>query len=177
MTGNADYVAMAGEFTTVNNQPQQGLTRFARSSIAPDRRGPQVTGLNFNPTLSTPAAGAVRVRWQANWDQDNENLTYEVRRNGAVISTVSQASTFWRRPGMTFTDTGLVPGRSYGYRIFARDAFGNEARSDTVSVTAAGSVAAPGNYAQQVLADQPGNYWRLGETAGPPAWTWRARTT
>ena len=166
LTGNADYVAMAGEFTIINNQPQQGLTRFAKSSIAPDLRGPRITGLNFNPTLSTPAAGAVRVRWQANWDQDNENLTYEVRRNGAVISTVNQASTFWRRPGMTFTDTGLVPGRSYGYRIFARDAFGNEARSDTVSVTAAGSVAAPGDYAQQVLADQPGNYWRLGEIGG-----------
>ncbi|WP_427004283.1 LamG-like jellyroll fold domain-containing protein [Pseudarthrobacter sp. H2] len=166
LAGNADYVAMAGEFTIINNQPQQGLTRFAKSSIAPDVRGPRITGLNSNPSLSTPAAGAVRVRWQANWDQDNENLTYEVRRNGAVISTVNQASTFWRRPGMTFTDTGLVPGRSYGYRIFARDAFGNEARSDTVSVTVAGSVAAPGTYAQQVLADQPGNYWRLGETAG-----------
>jgi hypothetical protein len=166
VTGNADYVAMAGEFTTVNNQPQQGLTRFAKSSIAPDRRGPQVTGRNFNPSLSSPAARTVRVRWQANWDQDNENLIYEVRRNGAVISTVSQASTFWRRPGMTFVDTGLVPGQSYGYRIFARDAFGNEARSDTVTITAAGSVAAPGSYAQQVLADKPGNYWRLGESGG-----------
>ena len=166
VTGTADYVAMAGEFTTGNNQPQQGLVRFAKSSIAPDLRGPRVTGLNFNPTLSTPAAGVVRVRWQANWDQDNENLTYEVRRNGAVISTVTQASTFWRRPGMTFVDAGLVPGQSYGYRIHARDAFGNEARSDIVSITAAGSVAAPGSYAQQVLADKPGNYWRLGETGG-----------
>jgi PKD repeat protein len=166
VTGNADYVTMAGEFTTINNQPQQGLTRFPRTGIAPNLRGPRLTGLNFNPTLSSPAAGSVRVRWQANWDQDNENLTYEVRRNGAVISTVNQASTFWRRPGMTFVDTGLVPGQSYGYRIFARDAFGNEARSETVAIAVAGSVAAPGNYAQQVLSDRPGNYWRLGETGG-----------
>lgn len=166
VTGNADYVVMAGEFTTVNNQPQQGLVRFAKSAIAPDARGPRVTGLNFNPTLSTPAAGEVRVRWQANWDQDNQNLTYEVRRNGAVISTINQASTFWDRPGMTFVDKGLVAGQTYGYRIFARDAFGNEARSETVNITAAGSVTPPGSYAQAVLADQPANYWRLGEASG-----------
>ncbi len=166
LTGNDDYLAMAGEFTTINNQPQQGLTRFPRTGLSPNKRGPRVTGRNFNPTLSTPAAGTIRVRWQANWDQDNENLTYEVRRNGAVISTINHAAPFWRRPGMTFVDTNLTPGKSYGYRIFARDAFGNEARSDTVSVTAAGSGAAPGAYTQQVLADKPNNYWRLGEAGG-----------
>lgn len=169
VAGNSDYVVMAGEFTIVNNQAQQGMTRFAKSSIAPDLRGPRVTGLNFNPTLSTPAAGEVRVRWQANWDQDNKNLVYDVRRNGAVIATINQASTFWDRPGMTFTDTGLVAGQTYGYRIFARDPFGNEARSDTVTIEAAGSVTPPGTYAQQVLADQPANYWRLAEDSGTTA--------
>lgn len=166
VTGNSDYVVMAGEFTIVNNQQQQGLVRFAKSNIAPDLRGPRVDGLNFNPTLSTPAAGQVRVRWQANWDQDNENLTYEVRRNGAVIATIDQASTFWNRPGMTFLDTGLVPGQSYGYRIFAIDPFGNDARSETINITVAGSVTPPGSYAQSVLADEPNNYWRLGDPSG-----------
>lgn len=166
VTGNSNYVAMAGEFTIVNNQPQQGLTRFAKSNIAPNLRGPRVDGLNFNPTLSTPAAGQVRIRWQANWDQDNENLTYQVRRNGSVIATINQASTFWNRPGMTYVDSGLTPGQSYGYRIFALDPFGNDARSETVNVTVAGSVTAPGTYAQSVLADQPNNYWRLGESSG-----------
>ncbi|MFD5277259.1 PKD domain-containing protein [Pseudarthrobacter sp. NPDC058362] len=169
VAGSADYVVMAGEFTIVNNQPQQGMTRFAKSSIAPNARGPRVTGQNFNPTLSTPAAGEVRVRWQANWDQDNANLTYDVRRNGAVVATFNQASTFWKRPGMTFTDTGLVPGESYGYRIFVRDPFGNEARSDTVTIDAVGSVAPAGSYAGQVLADNPVNYWRLGESSGATA--------
>ncbi len=166
ITGNNDYVVMAGEFTIVNNQLQQGLIRFPRTGLSPNQRGPRVTGSNFNPTLSTPEAGTIRVRWQANWDQDNENLTYEVRRNGAVIATVNQASTFWKRTGMTFLDTGRTPGQSYGYRIFVKDAFGNEARSDTVTITAAGSVAAQGTYADQVLADKPGNYWRLGEAGG-----------
>ncbi len=169
VNGNNDYVVMAGEFTVVNNQAQQGLVRFARTGIAPNERGPRVTGANLTPTLSSPAAGTVRVRWQANWDQDNENLVYEVRRNGAVIATINQASTFWRRPGMTFLDTSRVPGQSYTYRIFVRDPFGNEARSDTATITVPGAVAAPGNYAQQVLADKPGNYWRLGEGSGATA--------
>lgn len=169
VNGNADYVVMAGEFTTVNNQPQQGLVRFARSGIAPNQRGPRVSGANLTPTLSSPTTGTVRVRWQANWDQDNENLVYEVRRNGAVIATINQASTFWRRPGMTFLDTSRVPGQSYTYRIFVRDPFGNEARSDTATITVPGAVAAPGSYAQQVLADQPANYWRLGDGSGSTA--------
>ncbi|MCA4133607.1 PKD domain-containing protein [Arthrobacter sp. M4] len=166
IAAQGDYLVMAGEFTIVNNQPQQGMVRYAKSNLAPNKRGPRITGVNFNPTLSTPAAGQIRVRWQANWDQDNENLSYDVRRNGAVIATFNQASTFWKRPGMTFTDTGLVAGQTYGYRIFARDPFGNEARSETVSIAAVGSVDPPGSYAQSVLADQPANFWRLGEASG-----------
>ncbi|QDY88907.1 PKD domain-containing protein [Arthrobacter sp. UKPF54-2] len=169
VTGNGNYVAMGGEFKNVNLNGQQGLVRFARSSIAPNQRGPRVTGANLTPTLSSPTAGTVRVRWQANWDQDNENLVYEVRRNGAVIATINQASTFWRRPGMSYLDTSRVPGQSYTYRIFVRDPFGNEARSDNATITVPGSVASPGNYAQQVLADKPGNYWRLGDGAGSTA--------
>ena len=90
---------------------------------------------------------------------------------------------FDRQPGLDvleaaghdFPDTGLVPGRSYGYRIFARDAFGNEAARHRL-VTVAGSAAAPGECAQQVLADQPGNYGAWAKPAGPPEWTWQART-
>ncbi len=166
MASNADYVAMAGEFTIVNNQPQQGLTRYAKSSIAPNLRGPRVDGTNLNPTLSTPAAGQVRVRWQANWDQDNTNLTYQVLRDSNVISTVQQASTFWDRPGMTFLDTGLVPGQEYKYRVYTRDPFGNEARSDTVTITATGESPPSSGYAASVLADSPANFWRLGEASG-----------
>ncbi|NYD79162.1 PKD domain-containing protein [Arthrobacter cupressi] len=166
MASNADYVAMAGEFTIVNNQPQQGLTRYAKSSIAPNLRGPRVDGTNLNPTLSTPAAGQVRVRWQANWDQDNQNLTYQVLRDSNVISTVQQTSTFWDRPGMTFLDTGLVPGQEYRYRVYTRDPFGNEARSDSVTITASGDSPPSSGYAASVLADSPSNFWRLGEATG-----------
>ncbi|OFI38958.1 hypothetical protein BIU82_16780 [Arthrobacter sp. SW1] len=166
VASTADYVAMAGEFTIVNNQPQQGLVRYAKSSIAPNQRGPRVDGTNLNPTLSTPGPGQVRVRWQANWDQDNRELTYQVLRDSNVIRTIEQPSTFWDRPGMTFLDTGLTPGQEYRYRVFARDPFGNEARSDTVTITAGGTAPPSSAYAASVQADDPVNYWRLGEPSG-----------
>lgn len=136
VSGTADYVAMAGEFRNVNGRPQQGLVRFAVSSIAPDADGPRVGGANTNPSPAYLRPGEVRVRWQTNWDRDNANLTYQVIRDGnaaAPVHTVSRTSTFWNRPTAEFTDTGLSAG-SHAYRIFVTDPFGNQVRSDTVTV-------------------------------------------
>lgn len=167
VAGNSQYLTYGGEFPSVNGTAQQGLVRFAVKELATNKRGPRVTGLNFNPTVTSPARGVVRVRWQANWDQDNKNLTYLVRRDSATIHTTQLESTFWERPGMTFTDTGLVPGRQYGYRIFALDSAGNEVRSDTVTVVAASETPAASAYHQTVKRDGPTNTWRLNEPAGP----------
>ncbi len=169
VTGNGQYVVLGGEFTTVNGTRQQGLVRFAVQDLAPNTRGPVLSGARSNPTLSSPAAGTVRVRWQANHDPDNVRLTYRVIRDGITAApayTVTQDSTFWKRPGMSYLDSGLVPGQTYRYRIFVTDALGNESRSDTVSITAAASTPASG-YASAIQADRPGNFWRFNDTSGP----------
>ena len=41
VTGNTSYVALGGEFPTVNGTAQQGLVRFAVRSIAPNKVGPR----------------------------------------------------------------------------------------------------------------------------------------
>ncbi len=169
VAGNNQYVVMGGEFTTVNGVRQQGLVRFSMRESAPNKRGPVLSGSRINPTLTSPAAGTVRVRWQANHDQDNVSLTYRVIRDGitaAPIHTVTQDSTFWKRPGMSYLDTGLVPGQSYRYRIFVTDPLGNEVRSDTVYITAASESAPASQYADAVLADSPGNFWRFNDGSG-----------
>lgn len=166
VAGNSEYVVMGGEFPVVNGREQQGLVRFAARDEAPNLRGPRVTGSNFNPTLVSPEAGTVRVRWQANWDQDNKNLTYSVLRDAATIHTTSLESTFWERPAMAYLDTGLTPGKSYRYRITATDPTGNIVRSDYVNITAAATTPAASAYEKAVSADEPSNYWRLGEAAG-----------
>ncbi len=140
VTGNNTYVAMVGEFRNVNQQPQQGLARFARRDAAPNLQGPRVTGAAFVPTLSSPGAGQVRVQWQANWDRDNSNLSYSVLRDGnpVPVHTVSAQSTFWQRPALVFNDAGLAAG-AHSYRIAVRDPLGNTVTGDSRSITIAGS--------------------------------------
>ena len=139
VAGNTNYVVMAGEFKNVNNKPQQGLVRYAVSSIAPDKEGPRVSGTGFQPALSSPSSGSVRLTWTANWDRDNTNLTYRIFRDGGstAVATITQVSTFWQRTTMTYTDTGLAGG-THTYRLTVTDPFGNTQTSSNVSITIQG---------------------------------------
>ncbi len=148
--------------------------RYAVREIAPNKVGPVFTSPRSTRPSPRSSPGPVRISWQANWDRDNENLTYKLIRDGitaAPIYTVNQLSSEWKRPMMGYTDTGLVPGQQYRYRLFVSDPYGNEARSDTVYVT----VSADGTmstYAQGVLDDGAVNYWRLGETPATTVNDW-----
>jgi len=174
VTGNADYVTIGGEFPRAGKAAQQGLVRYAVREIAPNKVGPELTGSKFNPNLASWARGTVKISWSANWDRDNEQLTYSVIRNGDTanpIYTTTQLSSGWSRPAMGFLDEGLVPGQTYRYRVFVKDPWGNEARSDTMSIvaSAAGEISP---YARSVLNDEPSSYWRLGEGSGTAVVDW-----
>ncbi|WP_394553143.1 LamG-like jellyroll fold domain-containing protein [Agromyces sp. MMS24-JH15] len=164
---NDQYVLYAGEFTQVNGVGQQGLARFAVSSIAPDADGPRESGAW--PVSAVPmGAGAVRISWPSNHDRDNERLVYQVVRNGntgSPIATITGQSRFWDRPTLTYVDTGLAPGSGVSYRVSATDPFGNVAWSQTVNTTAgaSGTVSA---YARTVFADSPTWYFRMGDPTG-----------
>ncbi|MCC6497473.1 MAG: PQQ-like beta-propeller repeat protein, partial [Propionibacteriaceae bacterium] len=108
VTGSGSYVVYAGEFGSVNGTPQQGMVRLATRSIAPNLQGPKASAAKFTPTLTSPAAGQVRVAWTADFDYDNSDLVYTVFRDNqpTPVATIPRASTWWQRPAMTFTDTG-----------------------------------------------------------------------
>jgi PKD repeat protein len=180
VTGNDTYVAIGGEFPRAagGGTTQQGLVRYAVRTVAPNKIGPELTGSKFNPTLTSFVQGQVRITWPANWDRDNENLTYKVIRDGITASpiyTVTAASSEWTRPAMGYVDTGLVPGQQYRYRIFATDPWGNEARSDTVYVTVSPD-GVLSSYGQAVLDDGPTNFWRLGESPSTTVNDWAGFT-
>ncbi|HEY5820914.1 MAG TPA: hypothetical protein VIT20_02985 [Propionibacteriaceae bacterium] len=131
-----DYVVYGGEFTKVNGKGQQGLVRFARPASAPNLDGPRASGTGFNLSGSSAFLSRKNVlRWQANWDRDNTRLVYKLTRDGATINQPTQDSTFWTRPTLTFTDTGVTRGRTYSYVVTATDPFGNTTTSSAVSVT------------------------------------------
>ncbi|MGY1664203.1 LamG domain-containing protein, partial [Geodermatophilus sp. SYSU D00705] len=169
VTGGQNYVVYGGEFTTVNGQQQQALVRFADPSIAPNRRGPEVTAAGLRPNATSTTAGTVRVAWRSAWDMDNEELTYSVYRDGGTtpIATFTAKSTWWNTPLLTFTDTRPA-GSTASYRVAVSDPLGNtvtSSASNTVTVAAATSA-----YAGTMLADSPAQYWRLGESSGTSAY-------
>ena len=173
VTGNGQYVVEGGEFPSVNGVGQQGLVRFAVSAIAPNKQGPVVTGANFVPSLVSLTAGTVRVAFQANWDEDNTALTYKVVRDGNTAAPVYQTtvnSTLFNRPELGFTDTGLVAGQTYKYRLYVNDPFGNTVVGNTVSVVAGSNTLS--SYAHAVINSAPVTYWRLGESSGLTAYDW-----
>jgi len=167
VAGNADYVVYGGEFTRAMNTAQQGLVRFARPGLAPNKVGPQ-SGATLTPTLTTLTPGSVRVTWRTSWDYDNRALTYRVVRNGAVsapVHTRTVESKQYDRPFLSFTDTAVTPGSTYSYRIYVTDPRGNENRGSTVSTTVVGGTPA-GAYAERARTDGALHLWRLGETSG-----------
>ncbi|MGI8868735.1 MAG: hypothetical protein ACR2F6_07765 [Mycobacteriales bacterium] len=123
--GNGNYVALGGEFPSVNGVAQQGLVRFATRQIAPNRRGPQYNGSAPSATSSIP--GTAQVSWRAQSDQDDATLTYALYRSGTStpIYTTNQDSNFWTMPAMSHTDLGLSPGATYTYRLKVTDPYGN----------------------------------------------------
>ena len=166
VTGNSEYVVIGGEFRNVNFRPQQGLVRFAVPSIAPNDQGPKLFGNGWVPTASSTFAGSVRLTFPANYDNDNETLTYRVERDGQVVGSVTADSSFFSRPSVTYLDTTATPGSRVSYRVVAVDPFDNEAPSQTITVT----VSNAGNrsaYTDAMLSTSGlTNYWRLNETGG-----------
>ena len=142
VTGDSRYVVYGGEFTQVNGNAQQGLVRFAVPSIAPNQDGPRLSGDDLEPTLKAASGGKVAVSFKADFDRDNAHLTYHVTRVADGTSDVVQRDIalasryYFDRPTKKYTDTGLVKGVRYAYRITVTDPFGNQAVGATAYVTA-----------------------------------------
>ena len=151
-----------GEFTTVNEAAQQGLTRFGTADVG------AVSPPNL--TVTPLQAGANLVSWLASLDRDDDALTYTVTRNNVVIHTVTARSRDWMRRTMSFVDDGATPGQTASYRIRVSEPDGG----NTGPNSAAFSVQTRTQdelYAGAVLADEPSIYWRLDETTEQDART------
>lgn len=167
VAGNSEYVVYGGEFPAVNGKAQQGLVRFATAPLATNKTAPQKTdGLIPQAVSVTP--GEVRIGWQATFDRDHRELEYRVYRNftsfsNTPVATTKVSSTPWQRRTISVTDTGLPPGSSQTYRVYAFDPNGNNVRNGEVSVVVA-SAADP--YAQAVAAAEPEHWWRMDGATG-----------
>ncbi|MGW0191203.1 fibronectin type III domain-containing protein [Streptomyces sp. NPDC003362] len=116
-----------GEFTEVNDRPQQGLTRFAAGT---DTGAPEsLPRLQVTET----SAGRVTLTWRAAWDRDDAELQYLIYRDGRRVAAPWQRSTSWDRPQMTYTDT-VTPGSSHRYAIAVTDGDNTSPKSKELEV-------------------------------------------
>ncbi|MGW0583867.1 fibronectin type III domain-containing protein [Streptomyces sp. NPDC002920] len=116
---------VGGEFTQVNEAPQQSLARF----------GDKDTGAPKAPELSLSATepGKVTLAWRATWDRDDAVLTYRIFRDGKQVGTRSEKSTYWDLPRMTYTDT-VPAGTRHTYTIQVTDGSNASAKSRGLTV-------------------------------------------
>lgn len=122
VTGNSNYVALGGEFLSSYGVPQQGLIRFAVSSIALNKMAPfQNSGLT--PTV-TQYGQSVKLTFSSTWDPDNAVLTYTVYRDGKAIGNVQADSEYWSSQKLSYVDSNAPPGE-HTYRVRAADPYNN----------------------------------------------------
>ncbi len=176
-TANGNYVAYGGEFMAVNTTAQQGLVRFAKTTLAPNKVAPLPSSSgnyystqSFHHSVQSLAPGTARISWSNTHDRDNQHLTYKVYRNysvitGPVVCEVESNNRFWEPRTMGCDDTNQTPGSSVRYRVIAFDDFGNRGSTGDVTVTIASQTYSTA-YSNAVRADSPSNYYRLDESTG-----------
>jgi chitodextrinase len=162
MATDGTQLFVAGDFTSVGGQAQQGLTRFGPNG------GNSTPSTPLAPTVTTSSAGTVTVTVRGVPDNNNGTLTYRLFRNGGTtpIATAQAESWPWSLPTLRFDDTGRAAGSVNSYRVSVSDGTATSALSPvSASVTASGSN--PSTYTAAVRANSPASYWRFNEAAGP----------
>src|SRR6266704_1952588 len=166
MATDGSQLFVGGDFTTVNNQPQQGIAIFPAGlgSARPSNpaAAPTVTSTSAGvdsisfPTVSSTAAGA---------------LSYRIFRDGATtpIATLTATSWPWAKPVLRYRDAGLQAGSQHTYSYTVSDGHHTTGRSPVSATVTVSSTSPSLTYPQTVLHDNPSFYWRLGETSGTTA--------
>ncbi len=153
---------LGGDFTTVNNAGQQGLTRFR-----PIPTGPNSTpDTPAAPSVAATGAGTLTVNVLTSSDRDDGTLTYSLLRDGGTtaIATWTIESYPWTLPVRRFDDIGLAPGSAHTYRVSVTD--GTATSTSPVSAAVVVGATTPGSHASAVTAATPAVFWDL-DDAGP----------
>lgn len=111
-SANTTYSYTVAARDAAGNVSAESVTINVTTQASADTQAPTTpTGLNGNSV----SPSQIDLTWNAS--TDNVGVTgYEVRRDGALIATVTQTS---------YSDSGLTANTSYAYTLAARDAAGN----------------------------------------------------
>jgi hypothetical protein len=101
-------VAIADDITSMESVPV---------TITVDRTPPASPG---NLKGESPDASTIKLSWEAPEGEDLGSITYEIKRDGSVISEGISGGI-----SLTYTDEGLSEDTEYSYQVFAIDGAGN----------------------------------------------------
>ena len=165
MATDGTSLFLGGDFTTVNNLPQQGFAIFRPT---PDATPPTRPG---QPVVTSTSTGVASISFTGSSDTDDGTLTYRIYRDGGstAIAKITAVSWPWALPVLHYRDTGLTAGSKHTYTVQATDGpHGSTVSPASAPVTI--SATSPSlTYNQTVLADNPSFLWTLGETSGTTA--------
>jgi hypothetical protein len=166
MATDGNQLFLGGDFTTVNNQAQEG---FAIFPATPDPIYP--SNPTTAPTVTSTQAGTDSVSFPAVSSRDVGTLNYEIFRDGGKtpIATLTATSWPWALPVLHYQDTGLTPGSMHTYTYAATDGTHLTARSPASASATVSSTSPTLSYQQTVLNDSPSFLWPLNETSGTTA--------
>ena len=168
MATDGSQLFVGGDFTTVNNKPQQGFAIF------PSGKDPTApTNPATAPTVTSLVAGTDLVSFPATSSKDVGTLSYRIFRDGGANPIATVTGTSWPEAGdqpvLQYQDTGLAPGSSHTYTYQAYDGSHFSAKSPASAPVTVASSSPSQTYQQAVLADNPSFLWPLNDSGGTAA--------
>ncbi|MGO8728865.1 MAG: LamG-like jellyroll fold domain-containing protein [Streptosporangiaceae bacterium] len=162
MATDGSRLFLGGDFTTVNDVPQQG---FAIFGPGPDLAKP---GPPPAPTVTSTSAGVASVTFSAVSTPDVGTLSYEIYRSGrgAPVATVTATSWPWALPVLHYREAGLRPGSTYTFRVRVSDGTRVSAKSLASAPVTIASKSPAHSYQWTVLHGKPSFYWLLDQRSG-----------
>ena len=119
MASDGRSLWVGGQFTTVNNVPQQGLTRFTLTARSKEPSAPAA------PTVQNSGQNQVTVNWHGVEDLDDPMVTYQVYRGSTLVYRGRASAKPWETSkSYRYTDSGLTPGSTVQYKVRAVDDHG-----------------------------------------------------
>ncbi|TQS45507.1 fibronectin type III domain-containing protein [Cryptosporangium phraense] len=138
MASDGRSLWVGGQFTTVNNVPQQGLTRFTTTATSKAPSTP------LAPTIANSGANAVTVTWRGVEDLDDPVVTYEIYRGSSMVYRGRASAKPWETSkSYQFTDRGLTAGTSVQYRVRAVDGRNTAGAFSPIATATVGQSAEP----------------------------------
>ena len=140
---------IGGEFTSVDNGNQQGLTRFSFLDKGAQNHKPLTPQA---PVVTSTRPGIIDVSFKETEDPDNRTLVYQLIKDHDTANPVYQVTSSnapWRQGWFHYTDD-VADGSSHTYDVRATDPLGlNSNRSTGVTITAASSATALSDLAKK----------------------------